>query len=79
MIVQKKINDYDQSERLPLRITHWDTLANSPDFSFTYLKNTDTTNHPTCFSEIMEWAKKKKANLCKYHKNPADFLYVKNH
>ena len=59
MIVQKKINDYDQSELLPLWITHSDTLANSPDLSFTYVKNTDTTNHPTYFSEIMEWAKKK--------------------
>ena len=59
MIVQKKINNYDQSELLPLWITHSDTLANSPDLSFTYVKNTDTTNHPTYFSEIMEWAKKK--------------------
>lgn len=59
MIVQKKINDYDQPERLPLRITHWDTLANSPDFSFTYLKNTDTTNRLTYF-RVQGMSKKKK-------------------
>lgn len=59
MIVQKKINDYDQPERLPLRITHWDTLANSPDFSFTYLKNTDTTNCLTYF-RVQGMSKKKK-------------------
>ena len=78
MIVQKKINDYDQPEWLPLWITHWDTLANSPDFSFTYLKNTETTNHLTCV-RVHGVSKKKKANLCKHHKNPANFLCVKNH